>query len=663
VITNDKRALSLGPREASSHLLRLVCVCTLSALAVTQPVANETGDWPAYASSNASTRYLPLDQINKDNVKNLRIAWRQSVTPLEVRQRLSNVPPPTSTQNTPLKIGNLLYISSGLGAAVALNAATGQLVWFDRVPPEPTNKRRRTLGGPQRGVASWRSGSDERIIAITGDYLVALNAKTGERIASFGERGAVDLLKSYSKAVEFIAGSSAPVVVRDVIVVGGLGGLLGDGAGEDALARKEGVPGDIRGFDVRTGKLLWTFHTVPRPGEFGNDTWLKDSWSYTGDAQVWAPFSADEELGYVYLPIATPTGDYWGAERPGNNLFGESLVCLDARTGKRVWHFQAVHHGLWDYDLASAPVLADITVNGRRIKAVAQVSKQGFTYVFDRVTGDPVWPIEERPVPKGDAPDEWYSPTQPFPTKPPAYLQQGVTVDDLIDWTPELRAEALAIISQYRYGPLFTAPSVINGPDGKKGTIFAPGTASALWHSQAYDPETGTLYVASSTSIQVIELVPSKHPKSNLRYVRKEVSYLAGPRGLPSPFKPPYSTLVAIDLNKGETLWTFVNGNGARDHPAIKDLNLPPLGQGVRAGPLITKTLAFIGEGPDRRTGMGGKMFRALDKPTGTVVWEMELPGGTSGVPMTYMVDGKQYIVVTVGWSGMRAEVIALAVP
>ena len=649
-----------------SRLPSVVCVFTLAALTVVRPLANQAGDWPAYAATNASTRYSPLDQINTDNVKNLRVVWRQSVTPLEVRQQVSNLTPPSSTQNTPLKIGNLLYISTGLGVAAALNAATGELVWFDRVVPAPTDKRRRTLGSAQRGVAYWRDGSDERIITVTGDYLVALNARTGERIASFGERGAVDLVASFSRRGETgdtFSGSSPPVIVRDVIVVGGMGGLLGDGANEDALARKEGPPGDIRGFDVRTGKRLWTFHTVPRFGEFGNDTWLRDSWSYTGDAQVWAPFSADEELGYVYLPIGTPTGDYWGGERPGNNLFGESLVCLDARTGKRIWHFQAVHHGLWDYDLATAPVLADITVNGRKIKAVAQPSKQGFTYVFDRVTGEPVWPIEERPVPRGDAPGETYSPTQPFPTKPPAYLRQGVSTDDVIDWTPELRAEALAIISQYRFGPLFTPPSVINGPDGKKGTIFAPGTASALWHSQGYDPETGTLYVASSNSIQVIELVPSKHPKSNLRYVRKQVSVLQGPRGLPSPFKPPYSTLAAIDLNKGETLWTFVNGNGARYHPAIKHLNLPPLGQGVLAGTLITKTLAFIGEGQLHYSGMGGKMCRALDKLTGNVVWEMELPGGTSGVPMTYMVDGKQYVAVTVGWSDMRAEVIALALP
>jgi quinoprotein glucose dehydrogenase len=631
-----------------------------------QPLASESGDWPAYAASNASTRYSPLDQINKDNVGNLRIVWRQSVTPAEVRQRVSNLTPPASSQNTPLKIGNLLYISTGLGTAAALNAATGRLVWFDDVRSESKGTRRRTLGGPQRGLAYWRDGSDERIITITGDYLVALNARTGERIATFGQQGKVDLVASFWRRGEtgdLFSGMSAPVIVRDVIVVGGMRGLLGDGANEDALARREGPPGDIRGFDVRTGRLLWTFHTVPRSGELGNDTWLKESWAYTGDAQVWAPFSADEELGYVYLPTGTPTGDYWGGERHGDNLFGETLLCLDARTGKRIWHFQAVHHGLWDYDLATAPVLADITVSGRKIKAVAQVSKQGFTYVFDRVTGDPVWPIEERPVPKGDTPGEWYSPTQPFPTKPAAFLRQGVTTDDVIEWTPELRAEALALISRYRFGPLFTPPSVPGGPDGKNGTIFAPGTASALWHSQGYDPETGTLYVASSNSIQVIELVPSKHPKSNLRYVRKQVSILKGPRGLPSPFKPPYSTLAAIDLNRGDTLWTFVNGNGPRDHPAIKHLDVPPLGQGVRAGPLVTKTLVFIGEGPPHYSGMGGRMFRALDKRTGTIVWETELPGGTSGVPMTYMVDGKQYVAVTVGWSDIRAEVIALALP
>ena len=650
----------------NSCAVGLACVVSLCVVMVWQPRANEAGDWPAYAASNASTRYSPLDQINRDNVKNLRIAWRQSITPMEVRQQLLDVRPPRKSQNTPLKIGNLLYISTGPGAVAALDAATGRLVWFDDVP-KPKDERRRTLGGPARGVAYWRDGEDERIIGITGDYLVALNAKTGQRIASFGEGGAVDLVASFPRPAENFGGSSPPVIVRDVIVVGGWGGPSGDGANEDMWARKEGPPGDVRGFDVRTGKLLWTFRTVPQPGEFGNDTWLNESWKYTGDTQVWGPFSADEELGYVYLPIATPTGDYWGGERPGNNLFGESLVCLDARTGKRVWHFQMVHHGVWDYDLATAPVLADITVDGRTIKAVAQLSKQGFAYVLDRVTGEPVWPIEERPVPQGDTPGEWYAPTQPFPTKPPAYLQQGVTEDDLIDWTPELRAEALAIISQYRYGPLYTPPSLIDGPDGKKGTIFAPGTSSAVWDIQGYDPETGILYVATSNSIQVIELVPSKNPKSNLRYVRKRVTIMEGPRGLPSPFKPPYAKLTAIDLNKGEILWEFTNGDGPRDHPAIKHLNLPPLGGARRAGPLVTKTLVFIGEGTDLRKhenrGPGGKTFRALDKRTGEVVWEMELPGGTGGVPMTYLVDGKQYIAVTIGWSTMRAEVIALALP
>ena len=342
-------------------------------------------------------------------------------------------------------------------------------------------------------------------------------------------------------------------------------------------------------------------------------------------------------------------------------------MCLDAKTGKRIWHFQAVHHGLWDYDFNSAPNLVDITVNGRKIKAVAQVSKQAFVYVFDRVTGQPVWPIEERPVPAGDAPGEWYAPTQPFQTKPPAYDQQGVTIDDLIDFTPELRQEAFEIISQYRYGPLFTPPSVADGPDRKKGTIQMPGTVTTVWNGAGVDPETGILYVPSARSGVVIELVKSRHPRSNLRLVRKGLTWVMGPQGLPDPFKPPYGRLTAIDLNKGDLLWMVANGDGPRNHPALKPLNLPPLGQPGRVAPLVTKTLLFLGEGSDTGAhlppGGGGKMLRAYDKATGKVVWEMELPGGTTGAPMTYMLNGKQYIVVAVGWKGMPGELIALALP
>ena len=338
-------------------------------------------------------------------------------------------------------------------------------------------------------------------------------------------------------------------------------------------------PDDVRGYDVRTGKLLWTFHVVPRKGEFGNDTWLNDSWTYSGNSGAWSLLSADEELGYVYLPFEEATGDYYGGTRPGNNLFAESIVCLDARTGKRVWHFQTIHHGLWDYDLPAAPVLGDITVNGRRIKAVAQVSKQAFVYVFDRVTGQPVWPIVERPVPQGDVPGEWYSPTQPIPSKPPAFDQQGVSDNDLIDFTPELKAEAKKIVSEYKTGPIYTPPVLLGSPDGPKGLLLVPGTnGGADWGGAAFDPETGMLYVPSAHMPTVIALGKSQHPESTLPYVKQQVPWPFGPQGLPDPFKPPYSRLVAIDLNKGDIAWSVANGDGLRNHPAFKGLNLPPLG-------------------------------------------------------------------------------------
>ena len=375
--------------------------------------------------------------------------------------------------------------------------------------------------------------------------------------------------------------------------------------------------------------------------------------------------SADEELGYVYVPGEDATGDYFGGARPGNNLFSDTLVCLDARTGKRIWHFQTIHHPLWDYDLPTAPILADVTVNGRRRKVAAQLSKQGFVYVLDRETGEPIWPIEERPVPKGDTPGEWYSPTQPVPTKPPAFEMQGLTTDDLIDFTPELRKQALEVVSKYRIGPLYTPPSP------NQGTIYMPGTVGgANWNGGAIDPETGILYVPSLRIPVIVELATPKNPASNLPYVRRGSGLdtnLQLPNGLPV-VKPPYGSVTAIDLNKGDLLWRVANGEGPRDHPALKGLNLPPLGTIGRPSPLVTRTLLFLGEGMGRGAVRippdgGGKTFRAYDKQSGKVVWETELPGGTTGAPMTYSVNGKQFIVVAVGWEGMPAELVALSLP
>jgi quinoprotein glucose dehydrogenase len=454
--------------------------------------------------------------------------------------------------------------------------------------------------------------------------------------------------------------------VRDVIVVGGVPAPATDYLNERVKATKEAPPDDIRGFDAKTGKLLWTFHVVPQAGEFGNDTWLNDSWKYSGNSGVWSLISADEELGYVYLPFEEATGDYYGGTRPGNNLFAESLVCLDARTGKRVWHFQALHHGIWDYDFPAAPILADITVNGRKVKAVAQISKQAYVFVFDRVTGQPIWPIEERPVPKGDVPGEWYSPTQPVPTRPPAFDQQGVSENDLLDYTPELKAASLGIINQYNYGPLYTPSEVYGTPKGKMGTIFAPGTnGGGNWGGAGFDPDTGILYVPSAHMPDIIGLVKSENPESNMPWVKRAAPKMLGPQGLPDPFKPPYSRLVAIDLNKGAILWSVANGDGLRNHPAFKGLNLPAIGTPGRNSPLVTKSFVFLGEGSDTGVGVpagfGGHMFRAFDKKTGAIVWEMELPAGVSNGPMTYMANGKQYIVVAVSGRNFPGEYVALA--
>jgi quinoprotein glucose dehydrogenase len=445
----------------------------------------------------------------------------------------------------------------------------------------------------------------------------------------------------------------------------------------DSPARKEATPGDVRAYDVRSGKLRWTFHVIPRAGEFGVDTWKENSWQYTGHANLWSLISADEELGYAYLPLTSPTSDMYGGHRKGDNLFSDSLVCVRCATGQRVWHYQLVHHDLWDYDLPAAPILADIKVDSRNIKSVVQVTKQGFTFVFDRVTGNPVWPIEERPVPPSKTPGEEASPTQPFPTKPPPFERQGITSDDLIDFTPELKAAALDIVKHYVIGPVFTPPSIKGaGPNDTKGTIQLPGSVGgADWQGAAFDPETGILYIESITGPFVADLLPGDPNKTNLAWTRGTREYPPSPLGLPL-LKPPYGRITAIDLNKGEHVWMVPNGDGPRNHPLLKPLNLPPLGHPGRSAPLLTKTLLFVGEGdpimadPTRvpsgmplslAPGAGGRKFRAYDKATGKVLWETDLPAGTTGAPISYMSGGKQYIVVAVGARDHLAEYIAFS--
>ena len=657
--------------------VRAVAVACLVwiAAAVASSTSAQTVEWRAYGADVEGTKYSPLDQIDADNFDDLKIVWRQSVLP-DVARGDRDVRASVAAQNTPLMADGRLYISTGLGTVAALDATTGQVLWHDTPPDrdgEPFERVRQT-----RGVAYWDDpqSDDARVIGVVGSYLVALNARTGARYQEFGNGGEVDLTQGYDdRTVETFSWGSPPIVVNDVLVIGS---FMTDVTNSTMPAMKEMAPGDVRGFDVRSGEQLWSFHTVPREGEPGNETWLtalnqdRASWEYTGNTNMWAWASADEELGYVYVPLSTPTNDYYGGYRPGDNLFAESIVCLDARTGRRVWHFQAVHHGIWDYDFPAAPNVVDIEVDGRIIKAVAAVSKQAFTYVFDRATGEPVWPIEERPVPPGNIPGEWYAPTQPFPTKPPPFDQQGTSVDDLIDFTPELRREALEIFTDHVTGPLFTPPTLINGESsGTQGTLQMPGVVGgADWGGAAVDPATGILYVSSVHSESVIGIVRSEHPRSDMNLVVHSLDAVEGPQELPL-FKPPFGRLVAIDLNKGEILWSVANGDGPRDHPALRDLDLPPLGQPGRVSPLVTKSLVIFGEGGNTGVvvlrpiwgGAGGKMLRAYDKMSGEVLGEVELPGGTTAAPMTYMTEGRQYIVVTIGWEDMPSEYVALALP
>jgi quinoprotein glucose dehydrogenase len=515
-----------------------------------------------------------------------------------------------------------------------------------------------------RGLAYWSEGADERILMISPGYqLVELDARTGRPIPGFGKDGVVDLGEGLDRAEVKpgqIGSSSPAIVVRGVVVVGA---ALQAGI---APRSKNNVPGYIRGYDVRTGKRLWTFRTVPQPGEFGHQTWEKGSWEYTGNTGAWGPLSGDEELGYVYVPVETPTGDFYGGHRPGADLFGESLVCLDARTGRRVWHFQLVHHGVWDWDPPTAPTLLDITVDGKRIKAVALFTKQAWVYVFDRVTGKPVWPIEERPVPQTDVPGERTSATQPFPTKPAAYDRQGFTLDDVIDFTPELKAEALKIVSQYRLGAMFTPPSLA-GAGGKKATITMPSpTGGANWQGGAADPETGIVYVASVSFAAPIALAPDPK-RTDMDYYGSYSTAHIGPQKLPL-VKPPWGRITAIDLNSGEHVWMRANGPApdfVQQNPALKGIDLSQAGRPEHSPILVTKTLLFTADGGGMYAvppGAGGPMLRALDKRTGKLVHEMKLPANVTGIPMTYMLDGVQYLVMAIGAPGRPAELIALTV-
>ena len=681
-----------------------------AAAAVTAHLAAQTkakpGEWTTYGGDLASTRYSPLDQINRDNFNTLEVAWRFKTDFLGPR-------PEFNIQATPLMVDGVVYSTAGTRrAVVALDAGTGELLWMHS---EHEGKRGesapRQLSG--RGLAYWSDGRESRIVYVTPGYqMVALDAKTGTPANGFGKNGIVDLKQDDDQPVDLETGEiglhATPIIAKDVIVVGAA--HLPGGSPRYKTHEK----GFIRGYDAKTGKRLWIFHTIPAPGEFGNDTWLRDSWAYTGNAGVWSQMTVDEETNTVFLPVELPTGDYFGGNRPGNGLFGESLVALDLKTGQRKWHYQLVHHGIWDMDIPCAPILADLTVNGRRIKAVAQPTKQGWVYVFDRTNGQPVWPIEERPVAKGDVPGEWYAPTQPFVTKPPPFERQGVSLDDLIDFTPELKAEGQKLAAKYKLGPIFTPPVVSKWPSPLATLMLPAATGGANWQGGSLDPETNIFYIFSNTQITPLGLVAADTSRSDFGFAQGTARDPNAPapagggrggrgagagnaaassapvlsdagapvagggrgggegggnltvQGLPL-VKPPYGRITAIDLNKGELAWQIAHGDtpdNIKNHAALKGVAIPRTGRPGRIGVLVTKTLAIAGEAGFGTTPNGrGAMLRAYDKATGKDIGAVYMPAPQTGSPMTYLYNGKQYLVVAISGANYSGELIAFRLP
>ena len=677
------------------------------------PASAQTKDteWPTYGADLAGTHYRPLDQIDSSNFNKLEIAWRLKTDSFGNR-------PEFKLEGTPLMVKGVVYATAGTRRAVlALDATTGELLWTHGEHEGPRGAAApRALSG--RGLAYWTDGKEERILYVTPGYrLIALDARNGAPVPSFGKGGAVDLKLEADQSIsawndkgewvpDLVNGEiglqSAPVVAKDTI-------LIGSAFREGLTARsKRNNKGCVRGYDVRTGKRLWIFRTIPRKGEYGYDSWENGSAEYTGNTGVWDQITVDEELGLAYLPVETPTSDFYGGHRPGNNLFGESLVCVDLKTGQRKWHFQLVHHALWDMDVSSAPMLANINVNGKQVKAVALPTKQSFLYVFDRVSGQPVWPIEERPVEKGTVPGEWYSPTQPFPTKPPAYARNGVAPSDLIDFTSALHDQALTTVSKFKLGPVFTPPveSKLSGP---VATLTGTALGGTNWPGGAYDPETHTVYIfACNACLLPAALVRPPKDVSDMDYVwgidGQRVQVARGPgenAGADSPLpsrapapatpppassggggginfmtvqglpllKPPYGTISAIDLDRGEIAWQTPHGDTpdvVRNSPALKGLDIPKTGQiTYNINVLVTKSLVIAGDGqitttPDHPR---GAMLRAYDKKTGKEVGAVWMPAPQSGTPMTYMVNGKQYIVVAISGGAYSGEYVAFSLP
>ncbi len=614
----------------------------------------EAGDWPYHHGNFKAQRYSPLDQINAENAGELEVAWSFDTAKIGPSAEFNNT-------STPVEIDGVLYITAGATRNVlALDATSGQILWLWR-PQEGERYDDAPRKGAGRGVSFYRDGDETRIITVTpGFQLVSLDAKTGIPDPNFGENGKVDMYVGLRNAFADgyddidIGSSMPPLVMNDVIVVG-----PAHRVGMRPRS-KTNVVGDVRGYDARTGEHLWTFHTIPERGEVGYETWLDSGVEFTGNAGVWAQLSGDPERGHVYLPVESATGDRYGGDRPGDNLFANALVTLDIKTGERIWHYQLIHHDIWDWDNPAAPIAATLP-NGRDV--VMQVTKQSWVYTFDADTGEPVWPIEERPVPAGDVPGEWYSPTQPYVTRPAPFDQQGFTEDDLIDFTPELRAEALEAVQEFRLSPsLYSPPSLADADDGTVGTLSLPSaTGGANWEGAALDPETGLLYIPSRTALSVLSV--ANDPESDVAYSQSFGVRVPRVQGL-DIVKPPYGRITAIDMNSGDHVWMMANADTPeriQNHPALEGVDIPRTGVPTRAGLVLTKTLLFAGEGGG---GPGASpIFRAYDKQTGEIVAEIELPNNQTGQPMTYEHDGVQYIAMFVSGGGGATELVALALP
>ena len=640
-------------RSALSSIMIAATLLLPTAAHSQQGTSVDEGDWPSWAGSWNASRYSPLDQINADNVNDLEIAWQWST---------QGFGPGTDFVNpsTPIEVDGVLYANVGTTRnVVALDATSGQVLWMyrydegDRFDEAPRK-------GAGRGVAYYDNGGKSRIFDISPGYqLISLDPETGILDPDFGDSGKVDLYVGVRNgddprfAYPDIGISAPPFIMNDVIVVGAAHRTGG------RPRSKLNTKGDIRGFDVHSGELLWTFHTIPARGEYGYESWISGN-DVTGNSGVWAAISGDPELGHVYLPVEDPTGDYYGGDRHGDNLFSSGLVAIDVKTGERQWHYQFIHHDIWDWDIPSPPIIADLP-NGRKV--VMSVTKQAWVYTFDRLTGEPIWPIVERPVPQGDVPNEWYSPTQPFPTRPAPFDRQGFTEDDMIDWTPELRALALESVEGFRLSPsIYSPPSLQDAPDGTRGLLSLPSsTGGSNWESSAFDPETGILYVPSRTQLQVLAL--AKNPDSDIDLSQGFGVRAPRVQGL-QIVKPPYGRVTAIDMNSGDHVWMIANADtpdNIKNHPLLEGIDIPRTGIPTRAGVLLTKTLLFIAEG----TGGAGAspIFRAVDKATGDIVAEIELPANQGGIPFTYEHAGKQYVAMFITSGSSAAELVAYALP